>query len=58
MGRWCRPFSLHQLHQAGEAHGFRESRRVMEANGVAERWQQTPGEELDPLRLLETTGAG
>ena len=51
-GRW-RPFGLHQLHLPGQTHGRLEGLRVVNVDGVAERRQESAGEELDALPLVQ-----
>ena len=47
-----RPLALHQFHLACQTHGGGESLRVMKADGVAERWKEAAGVELDALILV------
>jgi hypothetical protein len=56
-GRLHRAVDLHQLHLVRQAHGGRERLRVVDANGVAERQQESTSEELDALGLIKTTHA-
>jgi len=52
-----RPVALHQFHLACQADGRRECVRMVDADGVAERRKKTPGEELNALCLVKSTGA-
>jgi hypothetical protein len=56
-GRLHRAVGLHQFHLARQAHGGRERLRVVDADGVAERRQESAGEELDALSLIKTARA-
>jgi hypothetical protein len=49
--------NLHQLHLTRHAHGGHKHLRVVDADGVAERRQESDGEGLDTLSLIKTTCA-
>jgi hypothetical protein len=49
--------NLHQLHLTRHAHGGHKHLRVVDADGVAERRQESDGEGLDTLSLIKTTRA-
>jgi len=48
---------VHQLELPGKAHGGHQGLRVLHLNLKAERRQEPAREELDPLGLVEVTGA-